>query len=419
MVSRRTELQLITAGCLTAGLLGFGLAWLFSKRDRRGNKTGYRGVAAWEAVAARERTDILNKLAGLLSSVAEVRREVQELKAALPRAVDQAIRARRRRTLSNTSSSVYFTVSNDEVDDTTGVVDIDDAVEKEDDTRATPPEETADAAVSKECCENTALELDELLAKADALHAGKARDKEQAFELLHSRKEEFAEDSEFCWRMARACGDMCDIAQGDGERIKKYASLGKAILSCWLDHDTDVKHHQWFAILCSLLAEYEPLPDKMKNVFHCKEHLDKACEMDGQDPLTHHLLGCWAYSASKMMWIEHEVGRDLFKDFPSASIQDALDSFLKTEQIQPEFSITNQVYLAKCCMELNRRMEALKWLESAVKLPVVTSKVEGFIKVYAVPQMDARLGILAPSMGWCTLKSPWCPSQTDELSLVP
>ena len=49
----------------------------------------------------------------------------------------------------------------------------------------------------------------------------------------------------------------------------------------------------------------------------------------------------------QLTWIERKLAATLFATPPSATIEDALESFLKAEDIQSGFYKANQFYIAK------------------------------------------------------------------------
>ncbi|KAI2658054.1 Regulator of microtubule dynamics protein 2 [Labeo rohita] len=96
-----------------------------------------------------------------------------------------------------------------------------------------------------------------------------------------------------------------------------------------------------------------------------KDHLDKAIELKPGDPLSYYLLGRWCYAVSQCTWIERKIAATLFGEPPSATVQDALQYFLKAEEISPKYSKYNYVFLAKCYKDLGQRSQSRQMCDAA------------------------------------------------------
>ncbi|XP_057197382.1 regulator of microtubule dynamics protein 2-like isoform X1 [Triplophysa rosa] len=131
-----------------------------------------------------------------------------------------------------------------------------------------------------------------------------------------------------------------------------------------------------YAILCGLTAEYETTRNKIKNGHLFKDHLDKAIELKPEDPVSYYLLGRWCYAVAQCTWIERKIAATLFGEPPSATVQDALQNFLKAEEISPKYCKYNYVYLAKCYKDLGQRTQARQMCDASSALSVVTKEDE-------------------------------------------
>uniref|UniRef100_A0ACB8GBQ3 Regulator of microtubule dynamics protein 2 n=1 Tax=Sphaerodactylus townsendi TaxID=933632 RepID=A0ACB8GBQ3_9SAUR len=77
---------------------------------------------------------------------------------------------------------------------------------------------------------------------------------------------------------------------------------------------------------------------------------------------------------AQLSWIEKKVATALFGTPPTSTIYEALQNFLKAEEIHPGYSKYNYVYLAKCYKELGQRTNALKYCDSALSVLSVTKE---------------------------------------------
>lgn len=148
--------------------------------------------------------------------------------------------------------------------------------------------------------------------------------------------------------------------------------------------------HQWYAIMCGILAEYDTIQNKIKNGYIFKDHLDKAIELKPQDPLSYYLLGRWCYAVAQLSWIERKVAATLFGEPPSATVEDALKNFLKVEELHPAYSKLNYVFLAKCYKDLGQVGKAKKMFEAASSMNTVSKEDE---------EAQKELDLLFPALG--------------------
>ncbi|XP_051469527.1 regulator of microtubule dynamics protein 2 isoform X2 [Apus apus] len=308
---------------------------------------------------------ILEKLNGLLVSVDELKREVQFLKEAIPKLeefvrselqgkgevqrVSPSHRATKRRK-AETASGATETTSSEEAESEGGYLtahtDSEGDSEEEKGCMKSP-----DAIVKSE-------ELSNLLQQVDNLHKGSEVDKKEGFRLLLEKEDKFENSVDFLWRLARAYGDLFEMTTDDEEK-RKYVADGKtkAEKAVQLD-DRSAESHQWFAIMCGYMSQFESVQNKIRNGYLFKEHLDKAIELKPQDPFLYYLNGRWCYSVAQLSWIEKKVATALFGTPPTSTVEEALQNFLKAEEMRPGYSKCNYVYLAKD-KEAQKDLEAL------------------------------------------------------------
>ncbi|XP_051021769.1 regulator of microtubule dynamics protein 2 isoform X4 [Acomys russatus] len=217
------------------------------------------------------------------------------------------------------------------------------------------------------------LKLDVLLQKVDHLRMNEA-DKMESFELLCDHKEKFSEEIEFLWRLARAYGDMYDLSTNTQEK-KHYANIGKTLGERAITRAPMNGHcHLWYAVLCGHVSEFEGLQNKISCGHLFKEHLDIAIQLLPEEPLLYYLKGRYCYTVSKLSWIEKKMAATLFGEIPSSTIHEALLNFLKAEELQPGYSVSNYMYVAKCYADLEESQDASKFCNLALLLPIVTKE---------------------------------------------
>ncbi|KAM5240998.1 regulator of microtubule dynamics protein 3 isoform 1-T2 [Hipposideros larvatus] len=394
---------------------------------------GEAGDAAVLSCLPREGQEmVLDRLDFVLTSLVALRREVEELRSSLQGLAGQIVGevrshmeenqrvARRRRfpfarerSDSTGSSSVYFTATSgatftdaeseggyttanaesdyerdsdkesedgeDEVSCETVKMGRKDSVDLEDSVEA----EVASGLVPRALEAEGSPGLEDvlpLLQQADELHQGSEQNKREGFQLLLNNKLAYGSRQDFLWRLARAYSDMCELTEEVSEK-KSYALNGKEAAEAALEKgDESAECHQWYAVLCGQLAEHEGIQRRIQSGFSFKEHVDKALALQPENPMAHFLLGRWCYQVAHLSWLERKTATALFESPPSATVQDALHSFLKAEELQPGFSKAARVYISKCYRELGRNSEARQWVKLALELPDVTNEDSAFQK---------------------------------------
>ncbi|NXX12471.1 RMD3 protein, partial [Podargus strigoides] len=375
------------------------------------------GAACAPLLRHAEQLDVLERLDVVLRNVWELRREVEELRSSLQRlAADivgevrshleetQKVTRRRRfpfpreRSDSTGSSSIYFTASSgaantDDGESEGGYTtanaesDYDRESERESEEGAdevscetvkTVRRDSLDLATEDEThlVLDSSLEegLGQLLQQADRLHHGDEQEKREGFQLLLNNKLVHAEQQDFLWRLARAHSDMCEVAAAADEK-RSYASEGKEEMEIALQSwDQSAECHQWYAVLCGQLSEHESIQKRIQTGYVFKEHIDKAIELKPEDPRSYYLLGRWCYQVSHLGWLEKKTASALFEAPPTATVQEALQSFLRVEELSPGFSKAGRVYIAKCYRDLGNSSEALLWMNLASELPANTKE---------------------------------------------
>lgn len=314
---------------------------------------------------------ILEKLNELLTNMEELREEIRILKETIPK-LEERVRGElggktrispqhrgRKRRLTTVPSSGTSN-SSEEAESEGGYI-----------TASTDTEEQSfpvPKALNKHFEE---LNLDVLLQKADNLRMDESK-KIESFELLCDHKEKFKDEIEFIWRLARAYGDMYNLSTNIEEK-KHYANIGKTLGEKAVTRAPENGHcHLWYAVLCGYVSEFEGLQNKINYGFSFKEHLDKAIELLPEEPFLYYLNGRYCYAVSKLSWIEKKMAATLFGTIPSSTIQEALQNFLKVEELHPDFSKSNYMYLSKCYSDLKQIENAKKFCELAKQFPCLT-----------------------------------------------
>ncbi|XP_027410831.1 regulator of microtubule dynamics protein 2 isoform X5 [Bos indicus x Bos taurus] len=286
---------------------------------------------------------ILEKLNELLTHMEELKEEIRVLKEAIPKLeeyiqgelggkvtvhkISPQHRARKRRLATVQSSATSN--SSEEAESEGGYV-----------TANTDTEEQSFPVPKEFNTHVEELNLDALIQRADNLRVNESR-KVESFELLCDHKEKFRDEIEFIWRFARAYGDMYELSTNIQEK-KHYANIGKTLgEKAIMRAPKNGYCHLWYAVLCGYVSEFEGLQNKINYGYRFKEHLDKAIEFLPEEPFLYYLKGRYCYAV---------------------------------EELQPGFSKSNYMFMAKCYADLNQIDSAMKFCNLAVLLPCITKE---------------------------------------------
>uniref|UniRef100_A0A3B4EBD4 Regulator of microtubule dynamics protein 3 n=1 Tax=Pygocentrus nattereri TaxID=42514 RepID=A0A3B4EBD4_PYGNA len=393
-------------------------------------------ASALRGLTPEQHVELRNTLDEVMMSVSSLRNEVAELRSGLReiastiiedvrKGVEEGQRSRRRRHYlprersdSMSSSSIYFTASaslygdseggystaysnveSDYTDRETDKEENGDEQEEDDDKDSEDEEERscatvltlrqddsqaeeedgeddegATAAVVAVVTEEPSPELAFLLTHSDLLHAGDSGKKAEGFHLLRENKPLYGDSVAFLWRLARAYNDMCEHAEDQEER-RSYAEQGRDEAEAALQRNgLNAECHKWFAVLTGQSSQYESMHGKLKSSHILKEHLDRALSLRDDDPLCFYLLGRWCFEVSRLSWVEKKAAAALFDTLPNSCLNDALENFLKAEELNPGFSRTVRLYIAKCHKELGNHSEARNWAQLALSMPSSTGQ---------------------------------------------
>lgn len=221
---------------------------------------------------------------------------------------------------------------------------------------------------------STQEEALQIFEKVDILMEGTSKEHELAFALLTSYENEYGNNVEFLWRIAKACRMVAAISE-DPKKKKNlfYKAVDYAKRSLNAD-ERNAEAHKWLAISLGSLGDYLGVSEKIKNGVLFKEHLDIAISINPTDPILHHLLGRFSYEVSTLSWIERKVATTLFTKMPSGSIESALDHFKNAEKLRIKPWKENRLFLARCFIQLGKYSDAVYWIDAALPIPVLTAE---------------------------------------------
>ncbi|XP_065112437.1 regulator of microtubule dynamics protein 3 isoform X1 [Paramisgurnus dabryanus] len=364
--------------------------------------------------------DVMKSVSSLRNEIAELREGLSDITTTIAedvkKTLEESRKSRRRRPFlprersdSMSSSSIYFTASagaasmcddseygyttaysnaeSDYTDRETDKEGEDEGDSDEEESCVTvltlrqedsQPEDEDDEDVGKivdSLFDVPSTELALLLAQSDLLHAGDSGKKAEGFQLLTDNRPLYDDNVEFVWRLARAYKDMCDTTDKREDK-RNYAEQGHYEAEAALRRNgLSAECHKWFAVLAHVSSsENESIHGKVKSSCVLKDHLDRALALCDDDPICFYLLGRWCLQMTSLSWLEKKTAATVYKTPPTSSVNEALENFLKAEELNPGSSKTVRLYISKCHKELGNISEARNWVQLALSTSTETNE---------------------------------------------
>uniref|UniRef100_A0A671Z1W5 Regulator of microtubule dynamics protein 1 n=1 Tax=Sparus aurata TaxID=8175 RepID=A0A671Z1W5_SPAAU len=216
-----------------------------------------------------------------------------------------------------------------------------------------------------------ALEKEEVLEQADYLYS--CAETEKLYQLLLQYKD--SDDAEFLWRLARASRDLSLLPNMEAERKKQLVFEALEYVTKALERDDKCfAAHKWYAVCLSDVGDYEGVKVKIGNSYIIRDHLETAIKLNPMDATSIHILGYWCFAFAELPWYQRKVAAVIFASPPSSTYEEALEFFLKAEEVDPNFYSKNLLMLGKTYMAMKDKEKALLWLTKAKDYPAHTQE---------------------------------------------
>ncbi|KAJ8376926.1 hypothetical protein SKAU_G00075060 [Synaphobranchus kaupii] len=207
---------------------------------------------------------------------------------------------------------------------------------------------------------------EEDLEQADYLYS--CGETEKLYQLLLPYKD--SEDAELLWRLARASRGLSQLSTVSAEDRKRLAYEAFEYAKSALEKgDACFAAHKWYAVCLSDIGEFEGIKVKIGNSYIIKEHLERAIELNPKDATSFHILGYWCFAFAELPWYQRKVAAMIFASPPTATYEEALEFFLKAEEVDPNFYSMNMLMLGKTYLMLGEKDKAVLWLSKSKDYP--------------------------------------------------
>lgn len=178
-------------------------------------------------------------------------------------------------------------------------------------------------------------------------------------------------DANILWRESRALYKLSGTNKDKAEKEKNIRE-GYDLVSKALELDeNNYACHKWMSILLDAKGDLEGIKVRVSQLETVKKHMEKAVELNPEDPTNWHLLGNFAFGLADMPWYQRKIVSTIFAAPPTGTYEEALDYFLKAEDKKPGFYSLNLLYIGKCYYNLKNKEKAKEFLTKASEVQVL------------------------------------------------
>jgi len=211
--------------------------------------------------------------------------------------------------------------------------------------------------------------MEELLAKIDALHTSGDHRSEYDELIKIFNTDQQNTNPEVLWRLARACDRL---AKADGMKDARRKELilegEKYALDAYSRDDNNFNVVKWTAVVTGDLTNHLGMKEKILKGHQFKGYLDKGLSIDPTEYSLLHMRGRFAFSVASLSWFERKAAATFFAEPPTATFDEAIEDFLRVEEVRPRQWVENILYLARSYLEKSDKANAVTWLNIGIAI---------------------------------------------------
>lgn len=197
-------------------------------------------------------------------------------------------------------------------------------------------------------------------------------------ELVKPLQEQFPDDPDVLWRLARAHYEYAEETPTDLELRETCFREAFGLASRALEQrPEDPNVVKWYAICMAGLDEFAGNKEKIEHAFTIRDHILKAIELEKEHPdwVTFYVLGRWCLSVASVGWIERKLAQSLFADPPTSTYEETLSWLQKAYELEKTEPCI-PVAIGETYYAMREWSESKRWYEKAVELPTLCSNDE-------------------------------------------
>ncbi|MBI1870810.1 MAG: hypothetical protein HYS07_06430 [Chlamydiae bacterium] len=216
--------------------------------------------------------------------------------------------------------------------------------------------------------------VEDLISEGDK--ADEKWDHAKALELYEKALSLDSSKAEILWRISREYSDLGAALTDSKERKEKgYDQKGVDFSRKAVELDPqNPKAHLYLSIALGRWALTQGAKEKVCLSKEIKDEAQRTLELDPNEHVAWHILGCWNREIASLNWIERKFADLFFGGIPKeASLEESVRCLKKAIEIRPD-AIIHHLELGITYEKLNQTNLAKEEYEKVLKLPIYDSE---------------------------------------------
>jgi len=189
-----------------------------------------------------------------------------------------------------------------------------------------------------------------------------------AVELYSAALDQYPNDPDVLWRLARIYVCMGEVVEGEkcAELCKKAESYA---LQCIQKDSTRAEGHTWRAAALGYVALDAGIGQKVKLSHELLREVNLALALNPNDDAAYSIKGSFYRAMGNVSWFQRQLAALFVGNVPKGGFEEAEISLKKAIALAPDV-MRHQYELGILYIDMDRKEEARKVLEHAAGLPV-------------------------------------------------
>ena len=175
---------------------------------------------------------------------------------------------------------------------------------------------------------------------------------------------------EILWRYGRALFKVAGSESNNSKKSELIREAYKFIADSLEKDDQNFASHKWYAILLDAKSNLDGIKERVTQLENVKKHMQRAIELNPMDPTSRYILGEFAFGLADLPWYQRKIVSTMFATPPTGTYEEALENFLKAEELDANFYSMNKLMIGKCYYQLKDYEKAREFLTKAINITV-------------------------------------------------